>query len=75
VREVVAGLSCDNGILSVGDDPEQLLWTDTAELLALARSAKGRSRNGYLTVDRRIAVSEESGRSQSLVGWRRWTEK
>ena len=35
MREVVAGLSRDDGILNIVDDSEQLLWPDAANLLAL----------------------------------------
>lgn len=34
MREVVAGLSRDDGILSIVDDSEQLLWPDAANLSA-----------------------------------------
>jgi hypothetical protein len=35
VREIIAGLSRDDGVLKVGDDSEQLLWSDAATLSAL----------------------------------------
>jgi hypothetical protein len=35
VREVVAGLSRDNGILNIIDDSEQLLWPDAASVSVL----------------------------------------
>jgi len=37
VREVVACLSGDDGILNIGDHSEQLLWPDAAKLSVSVR--------------------------------------
>jgi hypothetical protein len=66
VREVIACLSRDDGVLHVRNHSEQLLRPDAAKLSVIDIFAH--EKRAKLTVDKRIAASEGSARSRNQAG-------